>query len=101
LDEVRGSSAQATNLFVDRLGDGSLAATAAALSLASLVVGHDSGPLHVAAALGVPVVGIFAPGQPDRTFPQGPGASRVLFKASPADISASMMLAEIDALRLA
>ena len=39
----------------------------------TLFVGHDSGPLHVAAAFGVPVVGVFAPGQPDRTFPQGAG----------------------------
>ena len=41
-------------------------------------VGHDSGPLHVAAAFGVPVVGVFAPGQPERTFPQGAGPWRMI-----------------------
>ena len=48
--------------FVDRDSDGSLADTAAALAGATLFVGHDSGPLHVAGAFGVPVVGVFAPG---------------------------------------
>src|SRR5262249_34377512 len=71
LQELRGSYTHPKGIYVDQLGDGSLAVTAAALSMASTVVGHDSGPLHVAAGFGVPVVGIFAPGQPDRTFPQG------------------------------
>ncbi len=34
-----------------------------------LFVGNDSGPMHVAAALGVPTVGIFGPGTPRRTRP--------------------------------
>jgi len=101
LNELRGSYTHPKGTYVDELGDGSLAVTAAALSMASTVVGHDSGPLHVAGALGVPVVGIFAPGQPDRTFPQGIGPSRVLFRTSPAEVSSSMILHEIDALRLA
>lgn len=84
--------------FIDRVGDGTLADTAAALTDAALFVGHDSGPLHVAGALGVPVVGIFAPGEPGRTFPQGVGRSRMLARPSPAGISASDLLAEIDAL---
>ena len=74
------------------------AASAAALSLAELFVGHDSGPLHVAAAFGVPVVGVFAPGQPDRTFPQGTGPSRMMHRPSPAGITAATILREIDAL---
>ena len=84
--------------FIDRVGDGTLADTAAALADAALFVGHDSGPLHVAGALGVPVVGIFAPGEPQRTFPQGVGRSRMLARPSPAGISAQDILAEIDAL---
>jgi heptosyltransferase-2 len=101
LNELRGSYTHPKGVYVDQLGDGSLAATATALSMASAVVGHDSGPLHVAAAFGVPVVGIFAPGQPDRTFPQGTGPSRVLFRFTPAEVSSSMILREIDAIRLA
>jgi ADP-heptose:LPS heptosyltransferase len=34
-------------------------------------VGHDSGPLHLSHALGVPVLGLYLPGDPLRTFPQG------------------------------
>jgi ADP-heptose:LPS heptosyltransferase len=101
LDELRSSYTHPRCFYVDQVGDRSLATTAAVLSLSSLVVGHDSGPLHVAAAFGVPVVGIFAPGQPDRTFPQGPGPSRVLLRPSAREVTCAMMLAEIDALRLA
>ena len=78
---------------VDQLGDGSLADTAAALSLASLFIGHDSGPLHVAGALGIPCVGVFAPGEPARTFPQGVGPSRVVAAPSPSAIPAELLLA--------
>ena len=38
---------------------------------ARLFVGGDTGPLHLAAALGVPVVGIFGPTNPSRNGPYG------------------------------
>ena len=98
LDRLRANSAQPEWRYMDRVGDGTLADTAAALADAALFVGHDSGPLHVAGALGVPVVGIFAPGEPRRTFPQGVGRSRMLARPSPAGVSAHDILAEIDAL---
>ena len=98
LDELRRSHTHPKGFYVDQLGDGGLAVSAAALSLAELFVGHDSGPLHIAGAFGVPVVGVFAPGQPDRTFPQGVGRSRIIARPSPAGIDAGMMLREIDAL---
>jgi ADP-heptose:LPS heptosyltransferase len=101
LDELRSSYTHPKGIYVDQIGDGSLAAMAAALSLATLVVGHDSGPLHVAAAFGIPVLGIFAPGQPDRTFPQGSGVWRMLSRPSALEITSSMILHEIDGLRLA
>ena len=81
-----------------RRGRRAVRGCAAALSLAALFVGHDSGPLHIAGAFGVPVVGVFAPGQPDRTFPQGVGPSRLIRRPSPAGIDADTMLREIDAL---
>jgi heptosyltransferase I len=38
---------------------------------ASLVVGGDTGPLHLAAALGTPVVGLYGPTNPARNGPYG------------------------------
>jgi ADP-heptose:LPS heptosyltransferase len=98
LDRLRATAVTASGCFIDALGDGSLITTATALSLARIFVGHDSGPLHLANALGTPVLGIFAPGQPERTFPQGVGPSRLLYSPSPAGIDAERMLHEIDAL---
>lgn len=40
---------------------------------ASLVVTTDSGPMHIAAAAGTPVVALFGPTDPSRTGPYGPG----------------------------
>ena len=87
--------------YSDTALNGSLRDVAVALSLARLFVGHDSGPMHMASALGVPTLGVFAPGEPNRTFPQGVGPSRVLYRESPEDITASAILAEIDALIIA
>ncbi|HEY9227751.1 MAG TPA: glycosyltransferase family 9 protein [Gemmatimonadaceae bacterium] len=98
LDELRQSFTHPRGYYADQLLDGSLTASAAALSLASFFVGHDSGPLHVAGAFGVPVVGVFAPGQPQRTFPQGVGPSRMLHRPTPAGITGATLLHEVDAL---
>ena len=85
-------------LYGDRVLGGSLSEMAAALSAARLFVGHDSGPLHIAGAFGVPSVAVFAPGEPHRTFPQGVGPSRILARASPSEIIARDIIAEVDAL---
>jgi heptosyltransferase-1 len=45
---------------------------------AALVVGVDTGLLHLAAALGVPLVAIFAGSKPDLTAPVGAGPLTVL-----------------------
>ncbi|MBC7532040.1 MAG: glycosyltransferase family 9 protein [Oligoflexus sp.] len=61
-------------------------------SEAKLFVGHDSGPLHVANALGVPVLGLYLPGEPKRTFPQGVAASLMIHKATPLELSIEEVL---------
>jgi len=38
---------------------------------ASLFVGGDTGPMHLAAALGVPIVALFGPTRPERNGPYG------------------------------
>jgi ADP-heptose:LPS heptosyltransferase len=40
---------------------------------ASLVITPDSGPMHIAAAVGTPVVALFGPTDPSRTGPYGEG----------------------------
>ncbi len=44
----------------------------ALLSLCAAFAGNDSGAMHVAAALGIPTVGIFGSTRPERTGPLGP-----------------------------
>ena len=69
-----------------------------AISRAQVFLGHDSGPMHIAAALGVPTVGVFAPGEPQRTFPQGTGRWRIISRPSPLEITWREILAEARAL---
>lgn len=48
--------------------------SAAALELSSLFLGHDSGPMHLAASVGTPVVAVFAARNiPRQWFPAGQG----------------------------
>src|SRR5205085_3450454 len=49
----------------------SLSAYAAIMACAEAVVANDSGPMHLAAAVGVPVLGVLGPGVPVRTRPWG------------------------------
>jgi ADP-heptose:LPS heptosyltransferase len=100
LRALRDHKLPASSRCVDEWDGGSLISTAATLSLASLFVGHDSGPLHVAASFGVPVLDVFVGGNPARYSPQGTGPSRVFRVASAAQTSAAEILHEIDALRL-
>ena len=68
-----GIAAAAPNSTTDLTGRTSLAETAAIIADCSLVVGNDSGPMHLAAALKVPVVALFGPTDPVRTGPYGDG----------------------------
>jgi lipopolysaccharide heptosyltransferase I len=46
---------------------------AALLARSSVFVGGDTGPLHLAAAVGLPTVALFGPSNPRRNGPYGPG----------------------------
>ena len=61
----------APDVCVDFTGRTSLPQTVEVLRRCSVVVTNDTGPMHVAAALGKPVVGIFGPTNPARTGPYG------------------------------
>jgi len=50
----------------------SVADLAALMQSAALVISGDTGPLHIAAAVGTPIVGLFGPTRPERNGPWEP-----------------------------
>ena len=62
-------TALAASPVVDLTGRTSLTQAAAVLRGATAVVAVDSGPMHVAAAVGAPVVALFGPGDPRECRP--------------------------------
>jgi heptosyltransferase-1 len=65
--------AQADMPLLNLAGRTSLAELAALLQKARIAVTTDTGPMHLAAALGTPVVALFGPTAPWRTGPFGQG----------------------------
>jgi heptosyltransferase-3 len=59
--------------FRSLIGKTSLRALAAVLERAALMVSNDNGAMHMAAALGVPVIGLFGPSDPGVWGPWGDG----------------------------
>lgn len=72
----------------------SVAELMALVRLCGVVVGGDSGPVHLAAALGRPVVALFGPTDPARNGPWGKGVRRVL--RHPASVTSYRRRAEPD-----
>ncbi len=62
-----------TGSSLDLSGKSSLKELAALYELASVVISTDTGPMHIAAAVGTPVVALFGPTAPWRTGPHGDG----------------------------
>ncbi len=69
---VTQSIASAVPLVRDLAGVLGLGELCALLARADLVVSNDSGPMHLAAVLGAPTVGLFGPESPRRYAPLGP-----------------------------
>lgn len=61
-------------------GEYDLSRAAALISLCDAFVGSDSGVTHLAAAVGVPVVALFGPGDPRRFEIKGPGGVTIYHK---------------------
>jgi ADP-heptose:LPS heptosyltransferase len=57
---------------VDASGDQSLLTLAALLDEVELLITGDTGPMHVAAAVGTPIGAVFGPSDPRRYAPRGP-----------------------------
>jgi ADP-heptose:LPS heptosyltransferase len=77
----------------------SIAEMVALLRRATVVVGGDTGPIHVAAALGIPTVGLYGPTPAQRNGPCGPRAVSVESPTGRMDgISVERALAAVEAL---
>lgn len=75
---------------IDLVGTEPLEIVTAAIARATLYVGNDSGLMHVAAASGVPTLGLFGPSE-DRHFrPWGPNAAFVRTPESKAELFAKI-----------
>jgi len=65
---------------IDLAGKLSLPELAALFSTCDLLVTNDTGPMHLAVAVGIPVVALFGPGKPERYGPYGgKGLHRFLY----------------------
>src|SRR2546427_12359609 len=58
---------------IDLMGQTTLKDLIALLRRARLLITNDSGPMHLAAAVGTPVIALFGPNDPARTGPYGAG----------------------------
>lgn len=68
-ERIAGAMLARPAVLAGRTGAAELPAT---LARCRLFIGNDSGAMHVAAAVGLPVVGIFGPTDPDATSPATP-----------------------------
>lgn len=62
----------ATTEVVNLAGETSIPETAAVLARAAALVTNDTGPMHLASAVGTPVVAIFGPTNENKWGPRGP-----------------------------
>ncbi len=69
-DDIMGNMHYA---YVNAIGATSVKELADLLKRCSLVIGNDSGPMHLSAAMGAPTIGLFCPNTPVRWAPYGPG----------------------------
>lgn len=68
----RVSRALPSTAVIDASGEDSLLTLAALLTEAELLISGDTGPMHLAAAVGTPIVAVFGPSDPRRYAPRGP-----------------------------
>lgn len=65
--------AQSNGKAISAAGETSLRQLIEVMRSAEVVITNDSGPMHIAAALNIPVIAIFGPTSPERTGPYGKG----------------------------
>jgi ADP-heptose:LPS heptosyltransferase len=62
---------------IDLAGRIDLLTASACLERCALYVGNDSGLMHIAAAAGIPTLGLFGPSRDERYGPWGPHAAAI------------------------
>jgi lipopolysaccharide heptosyltransferase II len=72
-NQIEQMSRQMSQPVINLTGETDLLQLAALLRRSDLLVSNDSGPIHLAAAVGTPVVAIFGPTEPSRVGPYGDG----------------------------
>ncbi len=68
---------------LDLTGETTLPELAGVLAQADVFIGAESGVMHIAAAVGTPLVAIFGPGNPDAWGPWNPGGRSVIVRSAP------------------
>lgn len=68
---------------VNGCGAFEIAGLKAVFEKGSLFIGLDSGPMHIAASAGIPVVALMGPQSPEVFGPRSAGRERVVYKAYP------------------
>ena len=71
--QIEQMSRQMSQPAINLAGQTDLLQLAALLRRSNLLASNDSGPIHLAAAVGTPVVAIFGPTDPSRVGPYGEG----------------------------
>jgi len=94
-DDAVAASVVAASGGAAELAVCNVAGLVALMRRTSLLVGGDSGPTHLAAALGIPLVALYGPTDPARNGPWGSGPVRVMRGAG--SVTSHKRVAEIDA----
>jgi heptosyltransferase-1 len=66
--------------LISAVGETNLKQLAGLIKMSDLYVGNDSGPTHLAQALGVPILAFYAPQHPNHSGPYGDGVKALLYK---------------------
>ncbi len=69
--------------IISAVGMLKLTETAALLKRSALFIGNDSGPLHLAAALDIPTIGLYGPTDPRQFYPYDPTRHLYIYKGLP------------------
>lgn len=82
---------------VNLMGETDLLELVALEKLAALHISSDTGPLHIANAVGTPLIALFGPTLPDRSGPYGNPHVKVLLAEKPGTKECSMGTIPVDA----